>query len=114
MNKVEALQAAEPVAARYLDAWTVTLGSAPRVLVLEDEAIIALDIEGILTDAGLDVAATLSSCAGAVEWLTANRPDVAILDIDLQDGSCEHVAQRLLDLRSRSWSSQEAIRGSLR
>ncbi|MDP3320668.1 MAG: response regulator [Bosea sp. (in: a-proteobacteria)] len=76
----------------------VTLGSAPKVLVLEDEPIIALDIEGILTDAGLDVTATLASCAGALEWLKANRPDVAILDIDLQDGSCELVAQRLLDL----------------
>ena len=76
----------------------VTLGSSPKILVLEDEVIIALDIEGILTDAGLDVAATLPTCASAITWLKANRPDVAILDIDLQDGSCELVAQRLLDL----------------
>ena len=59
-----------------------------RVLVLEDEPIIALDIEGILCDAGLEVAATLSTCAAAMEWLKANTVDVALLDIDLPDGSC--------------------------
>ena len=69
-----------------------------RVLVLEDEPIIALDIEGILTDAGFDVLANLSTCAGAMEWLKANRADVAVLDIDLQDGSCAHVARRLNEL----------------
>lgn len=69
-----------------------------RVLILEDEPIIALDVEGILTDAGFEVAGTLSTCASAMEWLKANRPDVALLDIDLHDGSCELVAQRLHDL----------------
>jgi DNA-binding NtrC family response regulator len=69
-----------------------------RVLILEDEPIIALDVEGILADAGFEVAGTLSTCAGAMEWLTTRRADVALLDIDLHDGSCEHVAQRLLDL----------------
>ena len=34
-----------------------------------------------------------------MEWLKAHRPDIAILDIDLQDGSSELVAQRLHDLR---------------
>jgi DNA-binding response OmpR family regulator len=75
------------------------IGSAPRVLVLGDDAIIALDIEAILTDAGVEVPATLSTCASAMEWLKGNRPHVAILDVNLQDGSCELIAQRLLDLR---------------
>ena len=70
----------------------------PRVLILEDEAIIAMDVEGILTDAGFDVIASLATCASAMDWLLANRADVALLDIDLLDGSCELVAQRLKDL----------------
>ncbi|AMJ60948.1 response regulator [Bosea sp. PAMC 26642] len=69
-----------------------------RVLILEDETIIALDVEGILVDAGFEIVGILSTCASAIEWLQADRPDVALLDIDLHDGSCEHVAQRLYDL----------------
>ena len=70
----------------------------PKVLILEDEPIIALDVDGILTDAGFEVAGILSTCAAAMEWLEANRADVALIDIDLHDGSCEHVAQRLHEL----------------
>jgi len=69
-----------------------------EVLILEDEPIIAMDVDGILVDAGFDVAGILSTCATAMEWLKANRADVALIDIDLRDGSCEHVAQRLFDL----------------
>ncbi len=70
----------------------------PRVLILEDEAIIAMDVAGLLSDAGFNVMATLATCANAMDWLVANRADVALLDIDLLDGSCEMVAQRLNDL----------------
>ena len=76
----------------------ISRGSAPQVLVLEDEPIIALNIEGILRDEGFDIAASLATCASAIEWLMTHYADVALLDVDLQDGSCELVAQRLLDL----------------
>jgi DNA-binding response OmpR family regulator len=69
-----------------------------RVLVLEDEAIIAMDIEGILTDAGFKVAATLATGADALEWLGRNVADIALLDMHLLDGSCEPVARRLADM----------------
>jgi DNA-binding response OmpR family regulator len=78
-----------------------------RVLVLEDEAIIAIDVENILTDAGLAVAATLGSCADALKWLDANDAEVALLDMHLLDGSCEPVARRLAEKGiPRLWSSQ--------
>ena len=69
----------------------------PQVLVVEDEAIIAMDLEGILTDAGLAVPATLPSCAAALEWLDVHLPDVALVDMHLLDGSCEPVAKRLVE-----------------
>lgn len=69
-----------------------------RVLVLEDEAIIALDVEGILTDAGFEVSATLATCADALEWLNHDVADVALLDMHLLDGTCEPVARRLADM----------------
>jgi DNA-binding response OmpR family regulator len=71
--------------------------AAPMVLVLEDEAIIAIDVENILTDAGMTVAGTLGSCADALVWLEANLADVALLDMHLLDGSCERVARRLVE-----------------
>lgn len=68
-----------------------------RVVVLEDEAIIAIDVENILTDAGLSVAGTLGSCADALRWLDANDAEVALLDMHLFDGSCEPVSRRLAE-----------------
>ncbi|KRE00641.1 hypothetical protein ASE63_26310 [Bosea sp. Root381] len=67
-----------------------------RILVLEDEAIIALDLEGILSDAGFEIAANIPTCAAALEWLEANNADGAILDLTLLDGPCDEVARRLV------------------
>ena len=75
-----------------------TPGKGTRVLVLEDEAIIALDVEGILTDAGFKVAATLATCADALEWLDNHSADIALLDLHLLDGSCAPVGNRLAQL----------------
>ncbi|GAU86751.1 response regulator [Bosea sp. BIWAKO-01] len=66
------------------------------VLVLEDEPIVALDIEGILSEAGYDVPATFATNAKAIDWLTTNTPDMVVLDIGLSDGSSVEVAHRLL------------------
>lgn len=65
------------------------------VLVLEDEPIVAMDIEGVLKDAGYDVPATFASRAQALDWLSANTPDVVVLDIGLSDGSSIQVAKHL-------------------
>jgi DNA-binding response OmpR family regulator len=71
--------------------------SVLSVAVLEDEALIALDIEETLRDAGFNVAAVMSSSAEAFKWLEANSPDVAVLDIDLRDGDCVAIAELLCD-----------------
>ena len=71
--------------------------AVPSVVILEDEALIALDVEEALRDAGFNVLAVMSSCADALEWLEANSPDVAVLDIDLRDGNCVAIAGILFD-----------------
>ncbi|WP_352590499.1 response regulator [Mesorhizobium caraganae] len=71
--------------------------SASSVVVLEDEALIALDVEEALHDAGFNVVAVMSSCSDALDWLQANSPDVAVLDIDLRDGDCVAIARLLYD-----------------
>ncbi|WP_108398813.1 response regulator [Devosia submarina] len=65
-------------------------------LLLEDEAIIAMDMEQALGDAGFDVS-TAMTCAAAEAWLLEKRPDVAIVDITLRDGSSEAIVARFVE-----------------
>ena len=67
----------------------------PLVLVAEDEAIIAFELEHSLKSAGFGVAGPFSTCAEAEAWLTAGEPDAAILDNQLKDGPCDALAADL-------------------
>jgi DNA-binding response OmpR family regulator len=69
--------------------------SRPLVLVLEDEALIALNVQDELQDAGYAVAGPFSTCSAALEWLQTTTPDMAILDATLKDGPCREVAVEL-------------------
>lgn len=72
---------------------------APRVtkvLILEDQALIMMDIEATLLAHGFEIAAMLSSCEAALEWLKAGTADVVVLDIELRDGVCIDVAKMLV------------------
>ncbi|MDB5772728.1 MAG: signal transduction histidine kinase, partial [Burkholderia sp.] len=66
-----------------------------RVLIVEDQMLIALDLEQILEDAGLSVVATVTSSAEALAYLDKDLPDVAILDVNLGDGNSEPIAAAL-------------------
>jgi DNA-binding response OmpR family regulator len=65
------------------------------VLLLEDEAPIAVALEADLEEAGYSVVGPFVTCAGALEWLAGHRPDLAILDTVLKDGPCKEVALTL-------------------
>jgi DNA-binding response OmpR family regulator len=65
------------------------------VLLLEDEALIAVALQADLEDAGYSVAGPFVTCASALEWLVSHRPDAAILDTVLKDGPCKEVALKL-------------------
>jgi DNA-binding response OmpR family regulator len=67
----------------------------PVALVLEDEALIALDLQDELQDAGYEVAGPFTTCAAALEWLRTQTPDTAILDAALKDGPCREIALEL-------------------
>jgi DNA-binding response OmpR family regulator len=71
------------------------MSGSPIVLILEDETMIAMMIEDELVDAGYDVAGPFATCSGALSWLSSNTPDVAVLDTQLQDGSCRNIAVEL-------------------
>jgi len=67
----------------------------PVVLVAEDEAIIALELEESLKAEGFDVAGPFATCAAAEGWLKTGRPAAAILDNTLKDGPCDKLAADL-------------------
>jgi DNA-binding response OmpR family regulator len=68
------------------------------LLVVEDEALIAVALQDDLEDRGYSVAGPFNTCAAALEWLTSGRPDVAVLDTVLKDGPCKDVALKLTSL----------------
>lgn len=58
-----------------------------RVLVIEDEPIIALHLEQIVTEMGHDVVASAITRDEAVAEADRTRPDLVLADIQLADGS---------------------------
>ena len=57
---------------------------APRILVVEDENVVALDIQRDLMSFGYAVPATASSGEEAIEKAAALRPDLVLMDIRLR------------------------------
>jgi CheY-like chemotaxis protein len=55
-----------------------------RILVVEDEGLVAMLIEDLLDDAGCEVAGSVGSVAQAIAWLEAGgEADAALLDVNL-------------------------------
>ncbi|TXR46603.1 response regulator [Phyllobacterium endophyticum] len=57
-----------------------------RVLIVEDEFLIALELENRLVDAGFDVVGIAATAGEAIATAGSERPDVAIMDIRLAGG----------------------------
>lgn len=58
-----------------------------RVMIIEDEAIIAMDLENIVAEMGHRVTGVARTRAGAVELATQEKPDLILADIQLADNS---------------------------
>lgn len=67
----------------------------PTVLIAEDDPLIAMSYVDIVIDAGLSVGGSFASCQSAKQWLSVHSPDVAILDVKLQDGNSAELAKKL-------------------
>jgi DNA-binding NtrC family response regulator len=70
---------------------------AQRILIIEDEPMIALDLKLALADAGADVVGVASTIEEAREF--AEVPDItgAVVDLRLHGQSVRAVVQRLMD-----------------
>ena len=57
--------------------------AAPRILIVEDEGLVALDLKNRLESFGYEVSDMLSSGEMAVEKIETLRPDLVLMDIML-------------------------------
>ena len=70
-----------------------------RVLVVEDEYLVADYLADELTALGFEIEGPFADCAQTEAWLASDTPDLAILDILLRGGDCLELAR---ELRRRS------------
>lgn len=80
---------------------------AARVLIVEDEDVVARALARILSDAGHDVVGRAQSGSAAIELARREKPDLVLLDIRLQDAIdgirvAEEVKAPLLFVSGRS------------
>ncbi|MGY6708924.1 MAG: response regulator [Rhizobiaceae bacterium] len=57
-----------------------------KVLIIEDEALIAMELEGLVEDAGHEVAGWASTFEEAKALIEEKKPDLAFVDLQLADG----------------------------
>lgn len=68
-----------------------------RVLIVDDEVLIAFDIQWALTQAGFEVAEIRTTVAEALASIARTRFDIAVLDANLHGESAEPVAAALAE-----------------
>jgi len=77
---------------------TAPLHSLSRVLVVEDDPILAVAIEAALLDGGAEQVVICSSIAATMAELEQARPDAIILDVHLTDRDDGWALAELVDL----------------
>jgi CheY-like chemotaxis protein len=68
-----------------------------NVLIVEDQAIIAMDLEAAVEEANARVIGPAPTIREALHLLHTNAVDAAILDANLPDGDVTPVAEQLID-----------------
>jgi len=66
-----------------------------RVLVVEDQLLIAIELEEVLAAAGFDIIGTVTSAREGLVFLREHTPDLAILDLNLGAETSEAIADTL-------------------
>lgn len=65
------------------------------ILVVEDDAFIAMELEDVLTARGAEVLGPVPSVGSALEALTERRPDAVLLDVNLRGTRSTPVAEAM-------------------
>src|SRR5690606_11303885 len=73
------------------------IAERPKVLVVEDEFIIALDLSETVRDLGYALEGPYADGEGALHAIESDLPDCAILDVFTADGEVYPLADRLTE-----------------
>lgn len=66
-------------------------------MIVEDQALLAMELELVLGESGCDVVGCAMDKAGALEVVERERPDLALIDVNLLDGMTgPQIAQRVV------------------
>ena len=69
-----------------------------RIMIVEDNAFVALDLSDMLEEAGFQIIACVGTTADALRVLESKRPDMAVLDFNLRQQTSHPIAARLAEL----------------
>jgi DNA-binding NtrC family response regulator len=69
-----------------------------RVLILEDEVMIADLVEGMVRELGYEVSATAHNREAALEAIDKNDFDLALVDMSMDGKECPELPDRLIEL----------------
>jgi DNA-binding NarL/FixJ family response regulator len=73
-----------PAALAAVDGGTgPALAKMPRLLLVEDDYLVGMELEAGLTEAGFDVIAVVGSASEAIRLAAADRPKLIVMDIGL-------------------------------
>lgn len=67
----------------------------PRILVVEDEFLIAMELDTTLRSAGYEVLGPASNISAALRMLRTERPDAAVIDVNVAGAWITPVAEVL-------------------
>jgi DNA-binding NarL/FixJ family response regulator len=70
-----------------------------RILIVEDDAIVAMHLAMLLTELGHEICGTAASAATAIDQAANRKPDIVLMDIRLAQGSNGIEAARELHAR---------------
>jgi DNA-binding NtrC family response regulator len=73
------------------------MNSTRTILLLEDQALLSWEMEETLREAEIGDPVCITSNSGALSWLSHNTPDVAVLDVQVQDGESTQIAEVLVE-----------------
>jgi DNA-binding response OmpR family regulator len=74
------------------------MSSAARILIVEDEYLLAFDLANILQEHGYEVAGPVPSVIDALTKIEQEHPTAAVLDIQLSNERSYPIADRLVEL----------------
>ena len=70
-------------------------GAAGLILVVEDELVVALDLAATLNEGGFRTLGPVTTVPAALQLISQERPDAAVLDVNLRNDVVTPVAQAL-------------------